>query len=107
MSNWLDTPGKNVPGNVGVEPAAMRPLGFQQIASLSSATALTVPVGALTALIQAEAQDVRWRDDGTNPTATVGITLGSGLTLPYNGDLSAIKFIETTASAKLNISYYG
>lgn len=107
MANWLDTPGKNVPGNVGVEPAAMRPLGFQQITSLSSAVGLTVPSGALTALIQAESQDVRWRDDGTNPTATVGVTLGTGLTLPYTGDLSAIKFIEISASAKLNVSYYG
>ena len=107
MANWLDTPGKNVPGNHGVEPAAMRPLGFQQITGLSSATGLTVPSGALIALIQAESQDVRWRDDGTNPTQTVGMTLGTGLSLPYTGDLSLIKFIETTASAKLNVSYYG
>ena len=107
MANWLDTPGKTVPGNTGVEPAAMRPLGYQQITSLSSATALTVPVGALVALIQAETQNVRWRDDGTNPTASVGMTIGVGSTLPYTGDLSAIKFIQATASATLNISYYG
>ena len=107
MPNWLDTPGKNIPGNVGVEPAAMRPLGFQQITSLSAATGLTVPQGALIALIQAEAQDVRWRDDGTSPTASVGIVLGAGVTLPYTGDLSAIKLIEILASAKLNIAYYG
>jgi hypothetical protein len=28
------------------------------------------------------------------------------VTLQYDGDLSKIKFIEQTASAKLNISYY-
>jgi hypothetical protein len=107
MPNWLDTPGKSVPGNIGVEPAAMKPLGFQQISTLSSAVGLTVPAGALIALIQAESQDVRWRDDGSNPSATVGMTIGTGLTLPYTGDLSAIKFIEISASAKLNVSYYG
>ena len=43
-------------------------LGYQQITSLSSATGLTVPQGATLALIVPETQNVRWRDDGTNPT---------------------------------------
>lgn len=107
MPNWLDTPGKNVPGNTGVVPAPNRPLGYQQIGTVSSAIGLTVPMGALVALIQAESQDVRWRDDGTNPTAETGLALAAGATLAYTGDLSAIKFIEVSASAKLNISYYG
>lgn len=80
--------------------------GFQQITSLSSATGLTVPSGAILALINCEAQAVRWRDDGTNPTTTVGVNLAVGGTLEYRGDLSAIKFIEIAIGAKLNISYY-
>ncbi len=32
--------------------------------------------------------------------------LAAGVTLQYDGDLTKIKFIEQTASAKLNISYY-
>lgn len=83
------------------------PLGYQQITSLSSAVALTVPQGAKRALIQAEAQDVRWRDDGTNPTASVGMIIAVGDKLPYTGSLGAIRLIEVTASAKLNVSYYG
>lgn len=83
--------------------------GFQQITSLSSSTALTVPSGAKVALIQAETQSVRWRPDGstTAPTASVGMVLAAGETLPFTGDLSAIRFIETAASAKLNVSYFG
>ena len=54
MPSWLDTPGKNVPGNTGVVPAPNRPLGYQQIGTVSSAIGLTVPMGALVALIQAE-----------------------------------------------------
>lgn len=81
-------------------------LGYQQITSLSAATALTVPTGATMALITPETQAVRWRDDGTNPTASVGMPVAVGESLNYDGDLSRIRFIEQTASAKLNISYY-
>ena len=81
-------------------------LGYQQITSLSSATGLTVPRGATLALIVPETQNVRWRDDGTSPTASVGMPIFVGASLSYDGDFNKIKFIEETASAKLNISYY-
>jgi hypothetical protein len=90
--------------------------GYQQITSLSSAQGLTVPAvtpngGGLNAkpsfaLIVAEGQAVRWRDDGTAPTASVGMPLAVGVPLQYDGDLNKIKFIEQTGGAKLNISYY-
>lgn len=81
-------------------------LGYQQITSLSSAAGLTLPSGKPSvAVIQAETQAVRWRDDGTNPTSSVGMVLSAGDTLIYDGDLNAIKFIETAASAKLNVTY--
>lgn len=82
--------------------------GYQQITSLATSVALTVPVGTSLALIQAQAQDVRWRDDGTDPTATVGMILSAGQTLEYDAaDLAVVEFIQTAASATLNISYYG
>lgn len=92
---------------VASTPAGLTPKGYQQITSLSSATALTVPAGATCAIIQPETKDVRWRDDGTNPTASVGMLLAAGYETFYTGTLSTIKFIETAASAKLNIAYYG
>lgn len=81
-------------------------LGYQQITSLSASTGLTVPSGATLALIVPETQNVRWRDDGTAPTASVGMPIFVGASLSYDGDLNRIRFIEETASAKLNISYY-
>jgi hypothetical protein len=89
-------------------------LGYQQITSLNTAQALTVPtrdangmsVLPSLALITPLTQNVRWRDDGVNPTATVGMPLLAGVTLQYDGDMTRIRFIETTASAELNISYY-
>lgn len=83
-----------------------KPLGYEQITSLSAAAGLTVPAGATVAVIIATAQAVRWRDDGTNPTGTVGMPLAVNTELTYSGTLSAIKFIESAASAVLNVSYY-
>lgn len=82
------------------------PLGYQQITTVSSATHLTVPTGAREAVIIAEAQAVRYRDDGVAPTATVGQPLAVSTVLDYTGTLSAIQFIEQTSGAKLNILYY-
>jgi hypothetical protein len=62
--------------------------------------------GAQFALIQAQDKDVRWRDDGTNPTTTVGIVLAANDSIWYTGDLKKFRVIETAASAKLNITYY-
>ncbi len=89
-------------------------MGYQQISSLSSAANLTVPARTLDglnakpvfALIVAEGQAIRWRDDKTSPTASVGMPLAVGVPLQYDGDLTNIQFIEQVAGAKLNISYY-
>lgn len=83
------------------------PKGFQQITSLASAVGLTVPAGAQYARIQSTTQAVRWRDDGTAPTASVGMHLATNTDLWYDGNLSAIQFIQEAASAVLNVSYYG
>lgn len=83
-----------------------KPLGYQQITALSGATTLTVPSGATSAVIVAQTQSVRWRDDGTNPTGTVGMLLPVNTHFDYHGNLSAIAFIETAASAAINVSYY-
>lgn len=87
---------------------AERPLGYVKLTSLAAATGLTVPDGASTARIIPETQAVRWRDDGIDPTATVGQPLAVGAELLYTAQsLSRLKFIEQTASAALNITFYG
>ena len=89
--------------------AVRSPIGFEQITDVSSAVGLTAGTydGATYAQIQAQDQDVRGRDDGTNPTTSGGLVLFAGQSMNYFGDLSAIKFIEEAASAKLNVAYYG
>jgi hypothetical protein len=93
-------------GNVNVMPGKLRPLGYQQITAAATAQALTVPEGARLALINCVTNNCRWRDDGTDPTATVGMQLAAGSELAYSGNLTAIRFFEEAASTELNISYY-
>jgi hypothetical protein len=89
-----------------VQVKGRTPVGFQQITSLSASTALTVPAGATLALVQVETQIVRWRDDGTAPTASVGMFIPVNDMLVYDGNLATIRFIEASASAKLDVTYY-
>lgn len=82
-------------------------LGYQQYTSLGSATGLSsIPQGATMVLITPESQAIRWRDDGTDPTASVGMPITVGAYFNYDGDLNKIKFIEQSSGAKINVSYY-
>lgn len=118
MTSWADSNAADflVSGHPGppqlsnrsshVTEGELVPLGYEQITALSASTALTVPANARTAIIQAESQSVRWRDDGTAPTTGIGMVLAAGDDVVYSGDLAEVRVIEITASAKLNISYY-
>lgn len=90
-------------------------LGYQQVAAGGTVAAfnLTIPaaasnkgVAATYVILQAEAQALRWRDDGVDPTTTVGMTIPAGGELRYDGDLRAIRLINGAAGAIANISYY-
>ena len=78
------------------------PAGFQQL-SPTAATKLTVPSGASLAVI-ISASSFTWRDDGTSPTAAVGMVWPANTPLFYAGSLSAIQLIN--ASGTVNVSYY-
>jgi hypothetical protein len=82
-------------------------LGYQQLTGMTAAATLTVPDKAKTARLQAEAQNVRLRADGTAPTGTVGMLLIAGQpAVEFQGDLSAVQVIEATTGAILNVEYY-
>lgn len=97
---------------VGVGVYPFLPLGYCQLTSLSSAVTLAscsggIPAAADIVQVCAETQAIRYRDDGTNPTATVGMPVASGTCFQYSATpLSALRLIEQTASAKANISFY-
>jgi hypothetical protein len=104
-----------LPARAQMEPGQRAvPLGYCQIAAatLASVTGLAscsggIPAGANMILMQAEAQNIRWRDDGTNPTTAVGMLLLSAQApVPYTGTISALKFIDATAGGLLDVSFY-
>lgn len=82
------------------------PLGFSQVTSLASAKSLTVPTGATWALVSCTGQNVNWRDDGTAPTATVGMQITAAAAPVALANLAALQFIQQTATAVLNVSFY-
>jgi len=80
---------------------------FQQVLGAVAATGLpTIPTDATKALISVVTQDIRWRDDGTNPTAAIGQRIPADKELLYEGKLSTFRFIEVGATTEVNVSYY-
>jgi hypothetical protein len=87
------------------------PVGYQQVGSgaLASAAPLAVPATANFCIISVDGSSsgVRWRDDGTLPTATTGILIDAGSApFEYSGDLRAIQFITAAGGPILNVAYY-
>jgi hypothetical protein len=96
---------------------ADKDLGYAQAAANTINTAVNVatffpggiiPLGTETLLMIPEAQSIRWRSDGTDPTATVGYPLAAGAELRYTmGQLPKLKVISQVAGAILNIYALG
>lgn len=89
------------------------PRGYTQIALLTTAHNIfegmpdgVVPADADYAEIKVSGQAVRWRDDGTDPTTSVGIPQAVNDVVEYTGDLSAIRFIGAVTGAVLDVSFY-
>jgi hypothetical protein len=84
------------------------PVSYQQLTVSGTAVALTVPNNANKAMIMLETDDIRWRDDGTAPSSTVGMYLYTGSTLQLNSltSLNNFRAIRVNGDATLNISYY-
>ena len=87
--------------------------GYKQGVSITTAKTLAtavggggIPNGSTIAVCQAEAQALRYRDDGTNPTASVGMLLNVGDIVEFDKDLNALTFIEVATGAKLNVTFY-
>jgi hypothetical protein len=89
---------------------ALRGLGYQQIAAggVDTSTALTVPEGATVAIFKPAAQAIRFRDDGTAPTAAIGYPVAVGTEYVYcSPSISRVRIIAQVAGAALDILYYG
>ena len=83
------------------------PMGFEQLTGAGVKT-LTIPPGSDKALIQVEINDIRVRDDGTAPTANIGVLIKTTDTpMIWEADLTAFKYIQILGAAPIvNILYY-
>ncbi|MDE3023032.1 MAG: hypothetical protein KGI54_14485 [Pseudomonadota bacterium] len=107
---WVD----NYTGHSSTTPIYSKPAQFVPVApsqmalsvSSTSATTLTVPAGVLYANITVEGEGIRWRDDGTNPTATVGQPVPVGAMLTYYANPSNLRIIAQQGTATIDVSYY-
>lgn len=82
------------------------PLGYAQVTSPGTFDlTASIPSGANLAVVILEGATARWRDDGTNPTATVGMPIPAGATLEYGGQLPRLKFFMPSGGT-LNVSFY-
>lgn len=81
---------------------------YEKITTLTAAVGLTLPSGPSVnyVLIEVEGQDVRYKGDGTDPTAALGGLMKANTQYEYEGNLGALKFIEVTAGAILNVTYF-
>ena len=89
---------------------ALHPIaGFEQLTVTNSAVkTLTVPQDAIMAIVNVQDQPVYSRDDGTDPTTTVGRLNKADTELAVCGSaMSRIGFIASGTDAKINVSYYG
>jgi hypothetical protein len=89
----------------------IQPLGYCQLTSIASATSVSscsggVPALSAWAVVCIETAAVRWRDDGTAPTTSVGMPVSSGQCMNYSGTFSALQFIAQSGSPVVDISFY-
>src|SRR6266852_2716499 len=74
--------------------------GFQTITVSSTAIGLTVPRGALFAVAVVETASIRYRDDGTDPTSTVGMLVSpSVVPITICNPTANFKMIRTAGDA--------
>jgi hypothetical protein len=93
-------------------PYTLSCLGFGALTLTSTAVLLStisggIPARARMAIISVETANARYRDDGTAPTASVGVQLVSGVApFVYAGDLTAIQFVAVSGSPVINAAFY-
>ena len=93
-------------------------LGYCQLTSLASSTLISTCSGGIPtcgkavvpctvfAEICSESVALRYRDDGTAPTASVGMPINASTCFQYAGPLAALRIIQQASSGIVDISFY-
>jgi hypothetical protein len=93
----------------GSQPYNYTPLTpDQHNLAITTSTALTIPTGALQAVVCASGNNVNYTYDGTTtPTSSVGMPLKNGQCVALSGAtlLANFRAIQTAATATLDVAY--
>lgn len=86
----------------------MAVIGKQRVTSLVTAVGLTIPAGTKGAMIEASGNNVRYWLNGDTPTASEGHFIGNAgvVFIDRIDGLDTALFIETAATAALEVTYY-
>lgn len=87
------------------------PLGYCQLTASGSAALIStcsggIPARTAWAVLCIETANIRWRDDGTAPTASVGMPVNAGACIYYSGTMATFQIISQSGSPIVNISFY-
>lgn len=97
----LEVVGVVVPGRICLGTELISPL------SASTPASLTVPVGALSAEIQADGGVVRLRHDAIAPTATRGWRIDDGASVVVDSDLGNVRLLaQSGASTNVQVVFF-
>jgi hypothetical protein len=84
---------------------------YRQITGIDATTPVSIgviPVGTSAVTIVAEGAAIRFRSDGTNPSATVGNPVANGGTVKYDlGSIGQLMFIAQSGTAIVNLQFEG
>ena len=98
-----------VGGGSGTRTLIDVPQGFEQLAIADTAIGLaSIPDKATKAVMTVEDSTMRYRTDGTVPTATVGLRVFVGGTIVLNSrqQIVAFRSIRIGNSSEVNCEYY-
>lgn len=102
----VDKSGTVIPGVAPIYSYAALASSQMALAVSGTAVSLTPATGATMTQICVETAAVRYRDDGTAPTASLGIPVAAGTCFQYSGPLSAVQFIAQSSAATIDVAYY-
>jgi hypothetical protein len=93
-----------------VRDASFVSLGYCQLSVTTAVLVSTcsggIPAGATRALMVTETAAIRWRDDGTAPTTSVGYPLAVAAHQTIMGNLPTLQVIAQTGTATVNFVFY-
>jgi hypothetical protein len=94
----------------GQQQLFSKPLGHCQLTSMASSTLVSTCTGGIPAttnyiVIQVQTAAIMWRDDGVEPTASVGNLAPAGSWVPFQGDATNLRVIAVTGSPVVDFDF--